>query len=111
MVTLSPLACSSFASEAAIIPFPSEEVTPPVTKIYLAMIWFINLCLVYKCYLVLGGTSKKNLRHRCVTHFNAYSLLGLLAKNEFALLTSGKTIKRRNSKRSCKPTVIFFIEK
>lgn len=37
MVTLKPLACNSLASEAEIIPFPSEEVTPPVTKIYLVL--------------------------------------------------------------------------
>jgi hypothetical protein len=36
MVTRKPLACKSLASEAEIIPFPSEEVTPPVTKIYFA---------------------------------------------------------------------------
>ena len=35
MVTEYPLACKSLAKEAAIIPFPNEEVTPPVTKIYL----------------------------------------------------------------------------
>ena len=29
-----PLACSNLASEAEIIPFPREDVTPPVTKIY-----------------------------------------------------------------------------
>jgi hypothetical protein len=37
MVTLSPLACSSLASEAAMMPLPNEEVTPPVTKTYLAI--------------------------------------------------------------------------
>jgi hypothetical protein len=35
MVTLKPLACNNLAREAAIIPLPREEVTPPVTKIYL----------------------------------------------------------------------------
>lgn len=34
-MTLWPLAWSSLANEAAIIPFPKEEVTPPVTKMYL----------------------------------------------------------------------------
>ena len=38
MVTLNPLACNNLASEAAIMPFPKEEVTPPVTKIYLAIV-------------------------------------------------------------------------
>jgi hypothetical protein len=37
MVTRSPLACKSFASEAAMMPLPSEELTPPVTKMYLAI--------------------------------------------------------------------------
>src|SRR4051812_17992293 len=36
MVTLYPLACKSFARDAEIIPFPNEDVTPPVTKMYLA---------------------------------------------------------------------------
>jgi hypothetical protein len=35
MVVEYPLACKSFAKEAAIIPFPKDEVTPPVTKMYL----------------------------------------------------------------------------
>lgn len=33
-----PLAWSSLASDAAIIPFPNDEVTPPVTKMYLAIV-------------------------------------------------------------------------
>lgn len=37
MVTEKPLSCSNFANEAAIIPFPSDEVTPPVTKTYLVL--------------------------------------------------------------------------
>jgi hypothetical protein len=31
---LYPLACKSLAKEEAIIPFPKEEATPPVTKTY-----------------------------------------------------------------------------
>ena len=34
MVVVNPLACISFAIEAVMIPFPSDEVTPPVTKMY-----------------------------------------------------------------------------
>jgi hypothetical protein len=30
-----PLDCSNFAKEAAMIPLPREEVTPPVIKMYL----------------------------------------------------------------------------
>jgi hypothetical protein len=36
MVTRNPLACSNLPNEAEIMPFPSEEVTPPVTNIYFA---------------------------------------------------------------------------
>ena len=38
MVIAKPLACKSFAKEAAIMPFPKEEVTPPVTKMYFVII-------------------------------------------------------------------------
>lgn len=34
MVTEKPLATRSFAMEEEMIPFPSDEVTPPVTKMY-----------------------------------------------------------------------------
>ena len=44
------LACNNLASEAAIIPLPKEEVTPPVTKIYLAI---INGCML-SAYVVLN---------------------------------------------------------
>ena len=38
MVTEKPLSCNSFAKDAAIIPFPRDEVTPPVTKTYLVLL-------------------------------------------------------------------------
>ena len=38
MVTEKPHSCNSFAKDAAIIPFPSDEVTPPVTKTYLVLL-------------------------------------------------------------------------
>ena len=44
MVTLSPLACNNLAREAETIPFPNDEVTPPVTNTYLD----ISLVLVLK---------------------------------------------------------------
>src|SRR5947207_15321615 len=44
MVTRSPLACNNLASEAETIPFPNDEVTPPVTNTYLD----ISLVLVLK---------------------------------------------------------------
>jgi len=34
MVTFNPLDCKILAKDAETIPFPSDEVTPPVTKIY-----------------------------------------------------------------------------
>ena len=42
MVTLKPLDCNNFASEEAKIPFPSDEVTPPVTNMYLVSDNFLN---------------------------------------------------------------------
>ena len=42
MVTEKPRACNNLASEAAIIPLPREEVTPPVTNMYLV----IEMCFV-----------------------------------------------------------------
>lgn len=42
MVTLKPLDWRSFAREAEIIPFPSEELTPPVTNIYLGVLFKLN---------------------------------------------------------------------
>lgn len=37
MVTLYPLACSSLPNEEAMIPFPNEDITPPVTNIYFVL--------------------------------------------------------------------------
>jgi hypothetical protein len=45
MVTEKPLACRSFAREAEIIPFPSEEATPPVTKTYLVEAIFLSFII------------------------------------------------------------------
>ena len=38
MVTVKPLCCNNFAKDAAMIPFPSDEVTPPVTKTYFVLL-------------------------------------------------------------------------
>jgi hypothetical protein len=38
MVAVMPLACNNLAKEAAIMPFPKLLVTPPVTKMYFAII-------------------------------------------------------------------------
>ena len=37
MVTLNPLACSNLAKDAETMPLPNDEVTPPVTKMYLVI--------------------------------------------------------------------------
>ena len=38
MVTFNPFDCNNFARDAEIIPLPSEELTPPVTKIYFGVL-------------------------------------------------------------------------
>ena len=44
MVTEYPLSCSNLAKEAAMIPLPSDEVTPPVTKTYFVLLmWILGL--------------------------------------------------------------------
>lgn len=45
IVILYPLACKSLPIDEDIIPFPSDETTPPVTNIYLvsATIYCINI--------------------------------------------------------------------
>lgn len=51
MVTFKPLDCSNLAREAAKIPFPKEEVTPPVTKIIFAitvsLLWDVKVAKFY----------------------------------------------------------------
>ena len=51
MVTVYPRDWSSLANEAEIIPLPSDDVTPPVTKIYFeeAIVEFNVWCLVFEC--------------------------------------------------------------
>lgn len=38
MVTLKPRDWSNLARDAAMMPLPSEEVTPPVTKMYFVLV-------------------------------------------------------------------------
>lgn len=52
MVTLYPRACSNFPREEDSIPFPNEETTPPVTKIY-----FVSATII----LVLIGEKRMQL--------------------------------------------------
>jgi hypothetical protein len=56
MVAVNPLACNNFAREAAIIPLPNEDVTPPVTKIYLAIHFTLKIrMLTYKLEIKKQG--------------------------------------------------------
>jgi len=48
MVTLSPRFLSSRPNDAAVIPLPSEETTPPVTKIYLVTLSETSRCLLMR---------------------------------------------------------------
>ena len=54
MVTEKPLACRSLAKDAEIMPFPNEEVTPPVTKMYfeatslLLVLWTAKLLFKFE---------------------------------------------------------------
>ena len=54
MVTEKPLACRSLANDAEIIPFPKEEVTPPVTKMnfeatsLLLVLWTAKLGFIFE---------------------------------------------------------------
>ena len=47
IVMLKPRACNNFPIDAAIMPLPSEEATPPVTKIYLVSATSLRIKLVW----------------------------------------------------------------
>ena len=49
IVTLSPRSTSSLPKEAAAMPFPREETTPPVTKMYLVAFGPVVIGLPLKC--------------------------------------------------------------
>lgn len=61
-----PRACNNFAREAAIIPFPKEEETPPVTKIYFvsAMLNCVNCVEIFRAL---------NYKEECKIPFNYYA--------------------------------------
>ena len=59
MVTLKPRDCKSLANEAEIIPLPSEEVTPPVTKIYFV---FGKTETVYVCAKVIINPENREFK-------------------------------------------------
>ena len=52
MVTVSPRVCSSAPSDAAARPLPSDDSTPPVTKMYLVF-------MAFHLYLGMLGSSTK----------------------------------------------------
>jgi hypothetical protein len=74
MVTLSPLACNNLASEAETIPFPNDEVTPPVTNTYLD----ISLVLVLKklCapqHIIIQHLLRRTLQRSVILLSNKFS--------------------------------------
>src|SRR6187431_1775272 len=94
MVTRSPLACNNFASEAEIIPFPNDEVTPPVTNTYLD----ISLVLVLKILLARQYNIIQHLLRRTLVLRQFYSAINFREISQPLLLTNG----RNKSGRSCK---------
>ena len=54
MVTEKPLACRSLAKDAEMMPFPNEEVTPPVTKMnfeatsLLFVLWTTKVAFIFE---------------------------------------------------------------
>ena len=51
MVMSKPLACSSLPIDDEIIPLPSEEATPPVTKMYLVS---ATILILFKMIILYG---------------------------------------------------------
>ena len=92
MVTRRPLACNNFASDAATIPFPNDEVTPPVTKINLAI-------KKIKGYEQNSSIKKKT----CLCCMNLKKII--------LIELTDMTWWKLSSGRSCKPTRFFFKRK
>ena len=65
MVTANPRACKSLANELDIMPFPKEDVTPPVTKIYFVCFGVIRLS---ECPIDAYGRHKGKLVYSFVTN-------------------------------------------
>ncbi len=65
MVTFKPRLFKRRPSDAAVIPFPKDETTPPVTKIYFGMTEKILLNviyvskIIYKTYIFSGASTPK----------------------------------------------------
>ena len=77
IVTLYPLALSSFPKEAAIIPFPNEEVTPPVTKIYFVenlfkVIFFTKIVFTNHIMYWVNLIINEILKLKCQAHTKAW---------------------------------------
>jgi hypothetical protein len=60
MVQVSPLACNNLANDEAIMPFPNELVTPPVTKMYFAFLLFPLPDIRMNCLLITGNKDTNN---------------------------------------------------
>ena len=71
MVTDKPLDCKSLPSDAEMIPLPREEVTPPVTKIYLTMDW---LMLLRDTKVIKKAEEKAKAKVEAKEDFNSESI-------------------------------------
>ena len=71
MDTLNPWLLSKTPSDAAIIPFPKEDTTPPVTKIYLVLFLLTISPLTNKEFV------------KTSTYFNTYYSLEKQKKHSF----------------------------
>ncbi len=59
-LTRRPLFLSNLPSEAAVMPFPNDETTPPVTKIYLTM----TLLYLRTPYILFSGDSRRKCKQK-----------------------------------------------
>src|SRR6478752_6490523 len=58
IVTVRPRSTSRRPSEAAAIPFPREETTPPVTKMYLVAFWLVLIVFPLARSAIVSGLER-----------------------------------------------------
>src|ERR1039457_6262385 len=89
--TFSPRATSRRPIDAAAMPLPSEETTPPVIKMKRVSRWAINrsLSLILTSRLKVAGTADGGARARRAGSGHAQQLTGVLAGGAVSLAGSG----------------------
>jgi len=75
IATFKPLAVSSFPSDAAAIPFPSDDTTPPVIKMYFV--------ITYLPYILFGALTPK-----IPSTFSKVYFVAIISFNLFFLISS-----------------------